>query len=531
MTQVDLHPEELFDGLRGGSLPREARARLLSHCEHCAPCRFELRVIEGEHYAQDELNDARAAQLAAAALRQLSWPPAAPAPAASGKQGARWHLQLAAAAALLVLGFGFGAAAMFTAFPALGAAVTRLLGSEPRFPTLRHVQHPQPGGAASASPAAAAGAERNLEEAAAPAARLHPGAGGGEQVSSRYDGSSSQLKAAQQAPNADEDRDGRDATREPAAQTEAVLRGAPPQEGAAAAEVRDEESDYAGEARKAGQARSAAARPAAETQMRPQGAVLSEARAQRDDPANARAGGAQARAPSVRRTARRQLGARSGELAGGAQTGDDSEARAESEESREVRPTSARTRLEAAARRATQPAARHASSDARDASGKARADPDAAVSGVRRAHASRASTAARARGARPATEGDAEAALSLATQARSTGYEGEAVERYRLVIDRFPRTRAAGAAQVALGRLLYTELSQPGAALPLFEAYLARGGAEELAEEALFHRGMCLIALRRMHDASASFRQLLELFPGSMYAAQARAQIARLPAR
>ena len=131
--------------------------------------------------------------------------------------------------------------------------------------------------------------------------------------------------------------------------------------------------------------------------------------------------------------------------------------------------------------------------------------------------------------ARPITEADAEAALSLATQARSTGYEGEAVERYRHVIERFPRTRAAGAAQVALGRLLYTELSQPAAALPLFAAYLARGGAQELAEEAMYHRGMCLIALQRTREASASFRQLLELFPGSMYAAQARAQLSRLP--
>jgi TolA-binding protein len=134
------------------------------------------------------------------------------------------------------------------------------------------------------------------------------------------------------------------------------------------------------------------------------------------------------------------------------------------------------------------------------------------------------------RSARPTTEADAETALSLATQARSTGYEGEAVERYRHVIERFPRSRAAGAAQVALGRLLYLELGQPHAALPLFEAYLAGGGAQELAEEAMYHRGMCLMALRRHRDASASFGQLLEQFPGSMYAAQARAQLSRLAA-
>ena len=348
MTLVDLHPEELFDGLRAGSLPREARSRLLAHCAHCEPCQFELRLIEGRAWALPD-EDAQAAQLAAAALRQLSWPPPAPALSRPARPR-RLRQQLAAAAALLVLGFGFGAAAMFTNFPrALSTALDGLLRGERRMPTLRHVEPAQP----------------------------------------RAD--------------------------------------APPT------------------------------------------------------------------SPPVERQVPRAAAA----------------------------PASSEAPLMAAAESTTAPAV---------PGSEAAHGPRRAAAGSRTRHRAASSPlTAAARSPRPVTEADAEAALSLATQARSTGYEGEAVERYRHVIERFAHTRAAGAAHVALGRLLYTELAQPQAALPLFEAYLARGGAQELAEEAMYHRGMCLLALRRTEDAGASFRQLLERFPGSMYAAQARARLSHLP--
>jgi outer membrane biosynthesis protein TonB len=355
MTQVDLHPEDLFDGLRAGVLPQEAHARLLSHCAHCEPCQFELRLIEGQSFALDD--SAHSVQLAEAALRALSWPPPAPAQPSPARNG-RIRQQLAAAAALLVLGFGFGAAAMYTSFPrALGA----LLGSGPHTPTLRHVQTAGP---------------RALAPVAQPAAALVP------PPTEIPETVPSQLSAPELAP--------------------------PPSAAELPTETVSDTIDSS------------------------------------------------ARAP--KRGAKRQ--------------------HARSMYARQTRASLPLT-----------------------------ASP---------------------RTTRPFSEADAEAALSLATQARSTGYEGEAVERYRLVIERFPNTRAAGAAQVALGRLLYIELAQPSQALPLFEAYLARSGAHALAEEAMYHRGMCLIALRRMADASVSFGQLLELFPGSMYAAQARAQLSRL---
>ena len=360
MTQVDLHPEDLFDGLREGTLAREAHARLLSHCAHCEPCQFELRLIEGQQFALDETT--QAAQLADAAMRQLSWPPPAPAlPRVRRVLGLRQ--QLAAAAALLVLGVGFGAAALFTGLP---RAVDALLGREPRTPTLRHVTSGTP--PRSAVQAASA-------EPTSPAPAEIP----------------------EQAPALDLD----------------------------------------------------VTTPAAEL------------------PPSA--------ATSPDQTTTDTL---------------DTSPRASTRGAKRVRTPGTRTRRKAVVAPLT-----------------------AAASG----HTTRAFS-----------EADAETALSLATQARSTGYEGEAVERYRMVIERFASTRAAGAAQVALGRLLYTELAQPGAALPLFEAYLARRGARELTEEAMYHRGMCLIALHRDADASASFGQLLELFPSSMYAAQARAQLSRL---
>jgi hypothetical protein len=43
---VDLHPEELFDQLRAGTLTEQARGRLQAHCAQCSACLFELRWLD-----------------------------------------------------------------------------------------------------------------------------------------------------------------------------------------------------------------------------------------------------------------------------------------------------------------------------------------------------------------------------------------------------------------------------------------------------------------------------------------------------
>jgi TolA-binding protein len=126
-------------------------------------------------------------------------------------------------------------------------------------------------------------------------------------------------------------------------------------------------------------------------------------------------------------------------------------------------------------------------------------------------------------GARPARDAlDAEQALSLATKARALGQQTIAAKRYQFVIERFPASREASAARVALGRLLYADLAQPAAALPWFDAYLARNPRGELAEETMYYRALCLSRLQRVSEARASFSELLATYPHSLYAARAR---------
>jgi TolA-binding protein len=123
---------------------------------------------------------------------------------------------------------------------------------------------------------------------------------------------------------------------------------------------------------------------------------------------------------------------------------------------------------------------------------------------------------------------DPEAELAAATLARSRGELEQAAQRYRTVIEHYPASRAAGAAQVALGRLLYTELGQPAAALDVLTGYLSRAGDTALTEEVLYYRGLCLQDQGRAAEARESYTRLLTQFPASLYAPRARAKLAQL---
>jgi TolA-binding protein len=45
VNRVDLHPEQLFDHLRDGSIKPDEYGLLSAHCEICAPCRLEFRLV------------------------------------------------------------------------------------------------------------------------------------------------------------------------------------------------------------------------------------------------------------------------------------------------------------------------------------------------------------------------------------------------------------------------------------------------------------------------------------------------------
>jgi outer membrane protein assembly factor BamD (BamD/ComL family) len=93
------------------------------------------------------------------------------------------------------------------------------------------------------------------------------------------------------------------------------------------------------------------------------------------------------------------------------------------------------------------------------------------------------------------------------------------------VIDTYPATAAAGAARVALGRLSY-ELDTSREALRLFDDYLRQYPNGALIEEALYYRALSLARLGHRRQAADGLRALLTSFPNSVYAAQARSQLA-----
>jgi len=76
--------------------------------------------------------------------------------------------------------------------------------------------------------------------------------------------------------------------------------------------------------------------------------------------------------------------------------------------------------------------------------------------------------------------------------------------------------------RVALGRLLLASGDASGA-LREFDVYLAQGGA--IAEEALVGRAVALQRLGRHEEESATWRQVLSRYPGSVNAERARQRL------
>jgi tetratricopeptide (TPR) repeat protein len=118
----------------------------------------------------------------------------------------------------------------------------------------------------------------------------------------------------------------------------------------------------------------------------------------------------------------------------------------------------------------------------------------------------------------------ANALLAAARRAQTQDNASRARHLYRSVIHAYPASAEADAARVALGRLDY-ELADARSALPLLEDYLHRHPSGALAEEALYYRALSLERLGRRREAHTGLRALLQAFPSSVYAAQARTRL------
>jgi len=117
--------------------------------------------------------------------------------------------------------------------------------------------------------------------------------------------------------------------------------------------------------------------------------------------------------------------------------------------------------------------------------------------------------------------------FAAANAARAVRDLREAVSRYRLLQARYPQSPEAQISYLSAGDLL-AQLVQPAAALDQFDRYLAARPAGSLAPEALFGRAHALQALDRRAAETATWRDLLRRYPGSIYEAAGRRRLDEL---
>jgi hypothetical protein len=117
--------------------------------------------------------------------------------------------------------------------------------------------------------------------------------------------------------------------------------------------------------------------------------------------------------------------------------------------------------------------------------------------------------------------------LHAARMQRVHGDAQRAIDAYRVLLARHPRTREAQVGRVAYGELLLSR-GETRAALELFEQYLEQGGP--LAEEASYHRLKALAALAQRDAERAGIQAFLRTFPESPRAAALAARLSVLVA-
>jgi len=120
-------------------------------------------------------------------------------------------------------------------------------------------------------------------------------------------------------------------------------------------------------------------------------------------------------------------------------------------------------------------------------------------------------------------EDSAQALFSAANRARRSGQVAHASDLYRTLQRKFPRSPEAALSRVTLATLLLNR--DPAGALASFDAYLA-SGAQPLTSEALVGRARALRALGRGAEARRAWQEVLQRYPTSVYAVEAREAVA-----
>jgi TolA-binding protein len=109
------------------------------------------------------------------------------------------------------------------------------------------------------------------------------------------------------------------------------------------------------------------------------------------------------------------------------------------------------------------------------------------------------------------------------SEARRNGDGARVLQLHAQLVARYPQSREAQVSRMMVARLLLDRGDAAGA-LAGFDAYL-RAGSGELREDALAGRATALDRLGRADEARGAWMALLDQYPGTAYAAHARARI------
>lgn len=130
--------------------------------------------------------------------------------------------------------------------------------------------------------------------------------------------------------------------------------------------------------------------------------------------------------------------------------------------------------------------------------------------------------------ATPVDDATAASLFERATVERRKKQDAAAIELFADLQRRYPASGEARVARVSLGRLLLDH-GMSTEAIAQFDAYLSNSGDGSLVPEALLGRARALEAAGRGDEARATWRRLLEAFPSSVYAPEAKQRLAASP--
>ncbi len=127
------------------------------------------------------------------------------------------------------------------------------------------------------------------------------------------------------------------------------------------------------------------------------------------------------------------------------------------------------------------------------------------------------------------SSGSAGILFSSANDARRRGDHAAAAKLYQDLLAQHGSEPEAGAARIAMGRMLLDDGDAQGA-LPLFDKYLDEGGGS-LREEAMFGRARAYERLGRGDLEREAWEKLAASYPQSVHAARAEARVKALSSR